>query len=100
MIQMIYQKANGEIIERIRSTYSPYRIGDRTSMGWRVLSIKYFYKGKYYDRVDFDKLVDRDWNKHKKINLIKKKISSLYHNLSYFFILLILMKTYGSLNIV
>lgn len=99
MIQMVYQKANGDIIERIRTTYPSYRVGDRTSMGWKVLSIKYFYKGKYYNRIEYDKLIDKTWQRAKKRSILKKKITELYHNLSFIFTLFLMVRAYDFLNI-
>mgnify|MGYP006923307162 CR=1 FL=1 len=65
MIQMTYQKANGEIIQRIVNTYTPYNIGDTTSMGWYVKDKRYRYKNKYYSRADYDTLIDKSykWNR-------------------------------------
>jgi len=95
---MVYQKKNGEIIERIRNTYAPYRVGETTSMGWKVLSIKYNYKGKFYDRVNYDMLVTKKINRLKKNNKIKNSILDIYHKLSYFIILLFLIRVYEMLN--
>ena len=98
VIQMIYQKKNGEIIERIRNTSAPYKIGDTTSMGWKVISIKYKRNGKYYDRIEYDRITNKIYNRHKKFSGFKYKISELYHNLSYIFILLILFRVYEAIG--
>lgn len=74
-----YQKRNGEIFNRIRNTYCTYRVGDITSMGWKVLDIKYKHKDKYYNYDEWCKLVDKEFNKeiqkkrmiHNMKNLIK-----------------------------
>lgn len=46
--KVIYQKANGETFERIRKTLPPTRIGEETSMGWKILDIKLYCKYKWY----------------------------------------------------
>lgn len=46
----------------------PYKIGDTTSMGWKVLNIEYEYKDKFYPEYRYNMLIHKD-----KQNLIKKK---------------------------
>lgn len=92
MLEMTYQKANGEVIQRIRNTYPSYRVGQTTSMGWKVLSIKYNYNGKYYPKSEYDKLIDRGFNKYKRINNLKRFIINVYRELVYCLILLILAR--------
>lgn len=99
MIKMIYQKANGDIIERVRCTLPSYKIGDRTSMGWKVLAILYFYKGKYYERVEFDRLIDKSLQRRKKKAFLKRKMLELYHNLSFIFIVFFMIRAYDFFNI-
>lgn len=49
MYMVVYQKQNGEIFNRIRNTLPGYVKGETTSMGWKIVEIKYqFYDGKYY----------------------------------------------------
>ena len=59
MIQITYQKRNGNILYRLRKTMLPYRIGDITSMGWKVLNIEYEYKNKYYSYYEYNKLIHK-----------------------------------------
>lgn len=72
MYLVIYQKNNGDIIERIRNTKPEIEIGKETSMGWLIKDIKYQYKNNYYSYIDYKRLV-RNQNKrnHIKINIIK-----------------------------
>lgn len=42
---VIYQKSSGELIYRTRTSRPNYKVGDRTSMGWKVIDIKNLYKG-------------------------------------------------------
>ena len=99
MIQVTYRKNNGEVFQRIRSTYPEYKVGSRTSMGWTVLDIKYGYKNKYYSITEYDKLVDRDYKRHKKIFKIKQEAKRIYNNLAYSIIILILLKILESVTI-
>lgn len=94
MIQMTYQKRNGEVIQRIRNTYCTYRIGDTTSMGWKVLDIKYNWGGKYYHKTEYDRIIEKEIQKDKKRIKLKKRIVSIYKNLAYAMSLLILMRAY------
>ena len=49
MYMVVYQKQNGEIFSRIRKTLPKYSRGETTSMGWKIVDIKYqFYDGDYY----------------------------------------------------
>lgn len=46
--KIIYQKQNGDIFERNRTTLPTQRIGEYTSMGWKILDIKYYCQYKWY----------------------------------------------------
>lgn len=48
-----YQKRNGDILLRPRKSLLGLRIGDETSMGWKVLNIHYLYDGNYYTYNDY-----------------------------------------------
>ena len=52
-----YQKRNGDIILRPRKTLYGMRVGDITSMGWKVLNIHYNYEGNYYTYHDYCSMV-------------------------------------------
>lgn len=97
MIEMTYEKANGQIIRRIRNTYPDYKIGDRTSMGWKVVDIRYLYKKKYYHKCEYDKKVDTHVNKIKKIYKIKRIIQSLYKQTVYVVEMIIVIRFLGIL---
>ena len=97
MIEMTYEKANGQIIRRIRNTYPDYKIGDRTSMGWKVVDIKYLYKKRYYHKSEYDKKVDTCVNKIKKINKIKRTIQYIYRQVVYAVELIVIIKFFGLL---
>lgn len=67
-MQITYQKQDGCIFQRQRNTTLPYRIGEITSMGWKVLNIEYQYKDKFYPEYKYNMLVQTD-----KKAIIKKK---------------------------
>lgn len=55
-----YQKANGDIFYRpSQSTYGR-KVGDETSMGWKVLDIHYKYGNNYYCYEDFYKILRKN----------------------------------------
>ena len=68
MVQVTYQKQDGCIMQKLRKTMLPYKVGETTSMGWKVLDIEYKYTDKYYSEYRYNMLIHKD-----KQNLIKKK---------------------------
>lgn len=94
MIQIWYQKRNGEVFQRIRSTPIEHRVGEYTSMGWKVLAIKYLYGKRFYSKDEYDYLIDKHYKRHKRIFKLKKKLSYLYRNLIYFFSLMVLFRLF------
>lgn len=83
MMQITYQKNNGCIFQRYRSTELPYKIGDITSMGWKVLNVEYEYNNRYYTQSEFNKLVHKsrkDFLKNKeKRELFIKEIKAFFY---------------------
>lgn len=67
-----YQKHNGDILLRPRKTLYDLRVGDETSMGWKVLNIHYLYEGNYYTYLDYCKLIRGKQIKRKKEKKILK----------------------------
>lgn len=94
MVQVTYQKRNGDIIRRTLEGYSPYRIGDINSYGWEVTDVKYKWKDKYYPRSEYDRLVNRSIDKHRKISSYKRKIEKVYKELIYIIYLLIIARVF------
>ena len=92
MTQVIYQKANGDIIKRKMITYHTYRVGDVNSYGWKVIEVLYNYKGKYYSKNDYDSILYRKRKKDKLITSIKRNIIKIYNNLIYPIALLIMIR--------
>ena len=69
-MQITYQKRDGNIIQRYRNTVLPYKIGEETSMGWKVLNIEYEYKNKYYPEYEYNMLIHK-----KKQTCIKRQLA-------------------------
>lgn len=65
-----YKKENGDIIFRPCKFDYGKRVGDETSMGWKVLDIHYKYNNNYYCYDDFYRMI----RKSKKT--IKQKLAS------------------------
>lgn len=90
-MQITYQKSNGCIIQRQRNTALPYKIGDTTSMGWKVLNIEYEYNNKFYPEYKYNILI----HKYKQSSIKKKHILELitreFKTFIYYFIALILL---------
>ncbi len=72
-MQITYQKRDGNIIQRYRSTMLPYKIGEETSMGWKVLNIEYEYKNKYYSEYQYNMLI----HKSKQMCIKRKEVREL-----------------------
>lgn len=72
MIQITYQKRDGSIFYRIRNTLLPYKIGDTTSMGWKVINIEYKYNNKYYKEYEYNRIIYKNKQRYFKIKKIKE----------------------------
>ena len=53
--KIIYQKGNGDIIERERMTLPTYKIGEITSMGWKIIDIYNGFQNKWYSSDEYSK---------------------------------------------
>lgn len=73
MLQVTYQKRNGIVFKRLRDTTPSYKIGDNTSMGWKVLNIEYEYNGSFYPSYEYYKLIEKNKQKIIKRIQLKKK---------------------------
>lgn len=73
-MQITYQKRDGTIIQKLRKTMPSYEIGEITSMGWKLLCIKYEYKGKFYPEYEYKLLIQ----KSKSIAIRKRQIKDLF----------------------
>jgi len=73
VLQITYQKRNGIVFKRLRDTTPPYRVGEETSMGWKVLKIEYEYNNKFYPSYEYYRLIDKHKQKIIKRIQLKKK---------------------------
>lgn len=56
---VIYQKYNGDILYRALTSTPTYKIGQTTSMGWKVLDIQHMEKGKCFTTKEYDIKLNR-----------------------------------------
>lgn len=81
MILIVYQSKK---VTRFRLVkYTMLKVGEETSMGWLVLSIQYYYEGRFYIKHLYDELITQEINGivilNKKRLKVKKIIDFLYH---------------------
>ena len=95
MVQVTYVKRNGDILRRTIRGYTPYRIGDINSYGWKVTDVKYQWKdNKYYSRSEYDRLVNKSISLDRKISKYKRAIERVYKELAYIFYLLMIARVF------
>ena len=81
-----YQKENGDIFIRPynSSAFSTFKkVGDETSMGWKIIDIHYKHNDNYYCYEDYIKIFEKQIKeKHNKklIKFLIKKLSKLTWN--------------------
>lgn len=75
---IIYQKSNGIIFVRIYNHDRGRKIGDETSMGWKVLNVLYECDGNYYQYHKYIRIIrerlDKQLNKKTIRKAIKKHV--------------------------
>ena len=71
-----YQKSNGEIFIRTYD-YTIKKIGQETSMGWKVLNIHYKFGDNYYVEQDYDR-ISRQKRQPLRKRIVNKIIDMLY----------------------
>lgn len=91
MMQITYQKRDGSIMLKSRNTMLPYKIGETTSMGWKVLNIEYEYKGKYYPEYKYNMIIYKNKQKYIKKKQIKELCLKETKTLLYYFIMIIIL---------
>ena len=84
MMQITYQKRDGSTIQRVRKTMLPYKIGDMTSMKWKVLNIEYEYKNKYYSEKEYYALLQNQKQKRVRYNQTRELYISHLKPLLYY----------------
>lgn len=91
MMQITYQKRDGTTIKRLRNTMLPYSVGDTTSMGWKVISIEYEYKNKYYPEYEYRNLIYQSKKKLIRRRQIEERIMEKTKSLLYNFIMILIL---------
>lgn len=79
-----YEKSNGEIFIRPYD-YTLKKIGDESSMGWKVIDIHYKHEGNYYCYDDFIRIFKHGFEselKKPKIKRRKKILNYLINSLN------------------
>lgn len=76
-----YQKSNGEIFIRPCKFDYGKRVGDETSMGWKILDIHYKHNDNYYCYTDFMRIfrdeMEKEIKEKRRKKLIKYAIKQL-----------------------
>lgn len=90
-MQITYQKNNGNIIQRYRNTSLPYKIGDITSMGWKVLNIEYLYNNKYYPEFEYYSIMHNNKQKYIKKKQLKELYMKEFKTFMYYFIAIVVI---------
>lgn len=90
-MQVTYQKRDGSIIQRLRNTMLPYKIGEETSMGWKVLNIEYEYNNKYYSEYEYNRLIYKNKQKHIKKKQVQEMCLKEFKTLLYYIIGLLII---------
>ena len=91
-MQITYQKNDGCIIQKIRKTMLPYKIGDTTSMGWKVLNIEYEYNNKYYSENEYYSIMHKIKNNKIKKKKNKELYISEFKKFMYYFVAVLIVK--------
>lgn len=78
-------------MQKFRNTMLPYKIGETTSMGWKVLNIEYEYKGKYYPQYKYNMLIQNSKQKYIRKKQIKELCMKEAKTLLYYFIVMIIL---------
>ena len=92
MVQTTYQKKNGELVNKITYLRGEYKIGETNGFGWKVVDIKYLFKGNFYPMYEYDRLIQKKWRRDDAIDDIKKKFKKLCTFFSNFLGYMILYK--------
>ena len=69
----------------------PYKIGDTTSMGWKVLNIEYEYKDKYYTEYEYNKLIHKNSLKSSKKRASKEAYKEELKKIMYYIIAVLII---------
>lgn len=73
MYLITYEKTNGTVFCRIRNTMPDCGLNHYTSMGWKVIDIKYRFKDNYYELPKYNQIKEKYYKK----NHLIKNLQSL-----------------------
>ena len=90
MVQVTYQKRDGSVIQKQRNTMLPYKIGETTSMGWKVINIEFEYNNKLYSEHDYGRIIQTKKRKYIRRKQIRELITKELKTILYY-ILIIMM---------
>lgn len=80
---IIYQKSDGTIFVRTYKYDQGRKVGDETSMGWKVLNVLYECDGNYYQHNEYLSIKMRKARKRNNKKIIRKAIKkAIYKALS------------------
>ena len=79
---VVYEKKDKSLIFRLRYTPPEHKIGEYTSMNWRIVEIQQYYskQNKFIKPENFISLNHASINKYIKTNKRKEKIIDLLYN--------------------
>ena len=89
-MQVTYQKRDGSVIQKQRNTMLPYKIGETTSMGWKVINIEFEYNNKLYSEHDYGKIIQTNKRKYIRRKQTRELITKELKTILYY-ILIIMM---------
>ena len=72
----------------------PYKIGDTTSMGWKVLNIEWEYNNKYYSYYEYIMLIQKSKQRYIRRKQIKTLCLNMTKSLLYYILGLIIILYY------
>jgi len=91
VVQITYQKANGCVIQKQRNTMLPYKVGDTTSMGWKVLNIEYEYKDKFISVDKYNMMIQKERQMIAKRMQAKESFIKEFKTFIYYFIAILIV---------
>ena len=77
---IIYQKNNGVIFVRTYKYDQGRKIGDETSMGWKVLNVLYECDGNYYQYHKYIRIIREKIKKNSNKKRIRRAIKKAIYN--------------------
>ena len=97
---VIYQKSSGELMYRTRTSRPNYKVGDRTSMGWKVIDIKNMYKGNILKSYDYREKIARK-SLLNKLNIFMNNIHTkeFFNTITNYLMIYIFLKIIVNFNI-